>query len=177
MTRTPQSTDAADAARVDGVSIAEYGLLSDTSTASLVSRGGSIDWLCLPRFDSPAVFGRMLDPHAGHWSIRPVAAFKVERRYLPSTLALETTFVTETGSVRLLDVMAAAAGQRGHDLGLQAPHEVLRNVEGVSGRVDMVMELAPRPEYGWCTRCFAGQTREGARLAAPISLRSPRRCR
>ena len=87
-------------------------------------------------------------PDAGHWSVRPAGAFDAERRYLPGSLAIETTFTTDTGTVRLIDAMAAAEGQRGHDLGFDAPHEVLRAVEGVEGDVKMVMELAPRPEYG-----------------------------
>src|SRR4051794_8304092 len=83
--------------------IADYGLLSDCSSAALVSRGGSIDWLCLPRFDSPSVFARILDPAAGHWSIAPAAEHRSERRYLDGTLVIETTFTTDTGSVRLTD--------------------------------------------------------------------------
>src|SRR5919106_312136 len=128
--------------------IADYGLLADCNGSALVDRAGSIDWLCMPRYDSPAIFARLLDPDAGHWSIRPTGAFDVERRYLPGSLAIETTFTTDTGTVRLIDVMAAAEGQRGHDLGFDAPHELLRAVEGVSGEVEMVLELAPRPEYG-----------------------------
>jgi alpha,alpha-trehalase len=122
--------------------------LADCNSAALVDRHGSIDWLCLPRYDSAAVFARILDPAAGHWSIRPVGAFTAERRYLPGTLVIETTFTTETGRVRLTDAMAFAEGQRGHDLGFDAPHEVLRSVEGAEGSVDLVMELAPRPEFG-----------------------------
>ncbi len=68
--------------------VAEYGLLSDCNSAALVARDGSVDWLCLPRFDSPSVFGRILDPAAGHCSIRPADAFTSERRYLPGTLVL-----------------------------------------------------------------------------------------
>ena len=128
--------------------IASYGMLSDCSSAALVSRTGSIDWLCLPRFDSPAVFSRLLDPRAGHWSIRPTGPFEVQRRYLPGTLVLETTFTTPTGTLRLTDALPFAAGQRGHELGLGAPHELLRSVEALAGSVDVVMELAPRPEYG-----------------------------
>ena len=79
--------------------IADYALLSDCHSAALVSRSGSVDWLCFPRFDSPAVFGRLLDPAAGHWSIAPVGEYQVTRRYLERTLVLETTFTTATGSV------------------------------------------------------------------------------
>src|SRR4051794_18826784 len=130
------------------VPVADYGMLADCASAALVTRAGSIDWLCVPRYDSPAIFARLLDPTAGHWSIRPAAPFDATRRYLPGTLAIETTFTTESGSVRLTDAMAAAEAQRGHDLGFDAPHEVLRSVEGVTGEVELVMELAPRPEYG-----------------------------
>ena len=131
-----------------GTPIAEYALLSDCNSAALVSSDGAIEWLCMPRFDSPAVFARILDAAAGHWSVRPTGAFHTERRYLPGSLVLETTFHTETGVARLTDALAFAPGQRGHELGLGAPHEVLRLVEGVEGTVDLQFELAPRPEYG-----------------------------
>ena len=107
--------------------ISSYGMLADCHTAALVSTEGSIDWLCLPHYDSPAVFCRMLDPDAGHWSLRPTGDFQAHRRYLPGSLVLETTFTTSTGSVRLTDALAFAAGQRGHDLGLEAPHQLLRS--------------------------------------------------
>jgi GH15 family glucan-1,4-alpha-glucosidase len=128
--------------------IANYGLLADCNSAALVDSDGSIDWLCLPRYDSDAVFARLLDPDAGHWSIRPVGSYTAERRYLPGTLVIETVFTTDRGQVRLTDAMAFAEGQRGHDLGFDAPHELLRSVEGISGAVDMRLELAPRPQYG-----------------------------
>jgi GH15 family glucan-1,4-alpha-glucosidase len=135
-------------ARGGSVPIADHGLLADCNSAALVTRDGSIDWLCLPRYDSDAVFARLLDPDGGHWSIRPAGAFTAERRYVPGTLVIETTFTTDSGSVRMRDAMAFAPGQRGHDLGFDAPHEVLRSVEGVSGSVQLVLELVPRPEYG-----------------------------
>jgi GH15 family glucan-1,4-alpha-glucosidase len=142
--------------------IADYGLLSDCNSAALVARDGSIDWLCLPRFDSPAVFARILDPGAGHWSIAPTREFRSERRYADGTLVLETTFTTETGSVLLRDALIFADGQRGHDIGLDAPHELVRMVEGLSGSVELAMELAPRPEYGLVRPLFR-QTDEGGR--------------
>jgi alpha,alpha-trehalase len=128
--------------------IGDYGLLADCNSAALVDRAGSIDWLCMPRYDSAAIFARLLDPYAGHWSIAPRGSPDVERRYLDGTLVIETTFASGGGTVRLIDAMAFAEGQRGHELGLDAPHELLRLVEGVSGEVELEMELAPRPEYG-----------------------------
>jgi GH15 family glucan-1,4-alpha-glucosidase len=160
--------------------IADYGLLADCNTAALVDREGSIDWLCLPRYDSPSVFGRILDPDAGHWSIRPAAAFTTERRYVPGTLVVETTFTTESGVAKLTDALAFAEGQRGHDLGYDAPHEILRGVEGVSGEVELVLELAARTEYGLVRplfrregdggRTFGGPNRITVRAGVPVEV-------
>jgi alpha,alpha-trehalase len=169
----PHPADAAAGAAGAFKPIADYGLLADCNSSALLSRGGSIDWLCLPRYDSDAIFARILDPAAGHWSIRPAGEFTVRRRYLPGTLVIETTFTTDAGTVRLQDAMAFAAGQRGHDVGHDAPHELLRSVAGVAGDVEMVLELAPRPEYGLITpliRLEAG----GARTfgSGRVSIRS-----
>ena len=142
--------------------IADYGLLSDCNSAALVDRYGSIDWLCLPRFDSPALFSRILDPDAGHWSIRPAEPFTTERRYLPGTLVIETTFTTDSGVVRLTDAMGFGEGRREHDLGIDSPHELLRSVECVSGEVELLFELAPRPEYG-LVRPLLRRTEDGGR--------------
>ena len=84
---------------VSSTPIADHALLSDCHSAALVSTAGSIEWLCFPRFDSPSTFGRLLDDTAGHWSICPVADAAVTRRYLDSTMVLETTFQTSTGTV------------------------------------------------------------------------------
>ena len=160
--------------------IADYGLLSDCTTAALASRAGSIDWLCLPRFDSPAVFARILDPDAGHWSIRPVGEYAVERRYADGSLVLETIFTTDTGVVRLRDALVFAEGQRGHDIGIDAPHELVRSVEGLSGTVELALELAPRPEYGLVRplfrqtddggRTFGGPNQVVVRAGAPVTV-------
>jgi GH15 family glucan-1,4-alpha-glucosidase len=162
------------------VPIADYGMLADCSSAALVTRDGSIDWLCLPRYDSPAIFARLLDPDAGHWSIHPSGDYQVSRRYLPGTLVIETTFTTAAGSVRLTDALPFAEGQRGHDIGLNAPHEVLRCVEGVEGEVELVMELAPRLEYGLVRplfrqtegggRTFGGPNQVAIRSSAPVAV-------
>ena len=128
--------------------IADYALLSDRHSAALVSRDGSVDWLCFPRFDSPSVLGRLLGDEAGHWSIRAGGATQVTRRYLDRTMALETTFVTPTGTVAITDALAMGAGNRGHQLGEDAPHLLLRRATCLQGEVDLLLEYVPRPEYG-----------------------------
>src|SRR5512141_2814228 len=97
--------------------IANYALLSDCSSAALVSAAGSVDWLCFPRFDSPSVFGRLLGPDAGFWSIRPAGGPSSTRRYLGQAMVLETTHTTPDGSVTVTDALVLGEGKRGHDLG------------------------------------------------------------
>lgn len=150
-----------------GTPIGDYALLSDCNSGALVDREGNVEWLCLPRFDRPAVFARILDADAGHWSLRPTAPFTTARRYLPGSLVHETTFHTDGGTVRLIDALAFAEGQRGHELGLKAPHELLRAVVGVSGSVEMTMELAPRPEYGLVRPLFRETDDGGITFGGP----------
>ncbi len=120
--------------------IEDYGLIGDLQTAALVSRHGCIDWLCLPRFDSGAIFAALLgDSDNGHWTIQPKGEFHSPgRTYRGDTLVLETELETLTGAVRLIDFMPP----RG-----TAP-DVVRIVEGTRGRVDMLMELVLRFDYG-----------------------------
>lgn len=149
MRETPMGTPAiASDATTDYRASDDYGLLADCNSAALVDRDGSVDWLCLPRYDSAAIFSRILDPRAGYWSIRPVGSYSRERRYLSGTLVIETTWTTDRGIARGIDAMSFAPGQRGHDLGFDVPHELLRGVEGVTGEVEFKVALAPRPEYG-----------------------------
>src|SRR4051794_17644015 len=98
--------------------IGDYALLSDRHSAALVSRDGSVDWLCFPRFDSPSVFARLLDDEAGHWSIRPSLPYQVSRRYLGRTMVLETTFRTPSGTVTLTDALLTGRHDGGHRLGV-----------------------------------------------------------
>jgi GH15 family glucan-1,4-alpha-glucosidase len=120
--------------------IEDYGLIGDTQTAALVGRDGSIDWLCLPHFDSGACFAALLgDRRHGRWLLAPVAPpATVSRRYLPNTLILETTFEVAGGAVRVLDFMPPR----------QAEPDLIRIVEGVHGEVAMQMELILRFDYG-----------------------------
>jgi GH15 family glucan-1,4-alpha-glucosidase len=153
------------------VRIEDYALIGDTQTAALVSRDGSIDWLCLPRFDSGACFAALLgSADNGRWRLAPAGeVIDVARRYRPSTLVLETTFTTATGQVRVVDCMPI----RG-----EAP-DVVRVVEGVSGRVAMEMELVLRFDYGatvpWvrridgALRAIAGP--DAVELRTPVEVR------
>lgn len=128
--------------------ISDYALLGDCHGAALVSRDGSIDWWCPRRFDAPTVFGRLLDPDAGHWSIRPTQRFTVSRRYRDGTMVLETDFATDTGTLRLTDALVLGAGERGHDLGRSSPHVLVRHLHVLEGEVELAVEIAARPEYG-----------------------------
>jgi alpha,alpha-trehalase len=117
--------------------IGDYALLSDCRSAALVSRGGSVDWLCFPRFDGPAVFARLLDEDAGHFSIRPAGDFEAGRAYVDQTMALETSFKTATGTVVLTDAMAVGRNERGHDLGAGSPGALLRQLRCTDGEVEV----------------------------------------
>lgn len=129
-------------------SIADYALLSDCHSAALVSTEGSIDWLCVPAFDSPSVFGRLLDDRAGHWSIKVQGSRNSVRQYIDGTMALQSTIETSAGTVELLDLLAMGEQARGHDIGRGSPHCLLRSLTCTAGEVFIDLEYAPRPEYG-----------------------------
>ncbi len=133
---------------MNSLPIGEYALLSDCRSAALVSRDGSVDWLCCPRFDAPSVFARLLDADGGYFGIRPAGDFQVSRAYVDQTMALETTFVTEAGTAVLTDAMAMGRNDRGHQLGAGSPGILLRRLECTHGELDVDVTYAPRPEYG-----------------------------
>jgi GH15 family glucan-1,4-alpha-glucosidase len=120
--------------------IEDYALIGDLQTAALVSRYGAVDWLCLPRFDSGALFAALLgSPENGQWAMHPTGEFRsVARRYRGDTLVLETELENADGSVRLVDFMPPR----------ETKPDVVRIVEGVRGRVEMEMELVIRFDYG-----------------------------
>ncbi|MFF5668333.1 glycoside hydrolase family 15 protein [Streptomyces griseofuscus] len=129
--------------------IGDHALLSDCRSAALVTSDGSVDWLCVPRFDSPAIFARLLDEDAGHWSIRPVTSpVDISRRYVEETLVLETVFRTTGGTAVLRDALALGRHERGHALGTASPGMLLRQITCTEGRVDIEISYAPRPEFG-----------------------------
>jgi len=127
--------------------IADYGLIGDGQSAALVSRGGSIDWCCLPRFDSGTCFGRLLDwERGGYFSIAPVKGSReasVHRSYQGDTLVLETRFRVEGGEAMVIDCMAMSRkGPTG------TGPQILRVIEGVRGSVEFDVEIVPRYDYG-----------------------------
>ncbi len=132
--------------------IEDYALIGDCHTGSLISRDGSIDWLCMPHFDSPACFAALVGTNDhGRWLIAPAGEIKnSKRRYRGDTLILETTFETETGTATIVDCMNPRSPS----------HEVLRLVVGDRGQVAMKMELAIRFDYGstipWLERTKGG---------------------
>ena len=149
----------------------DYALIGDTHTAALVGRDGSIDWLCLPRFDSGACFAALLgDPSHGRWSIAPTEPFRTRRRYRPDTLVLDTEHETASGTVRITDFMTPRRAQA----------RVVRIVEGVRGVVPVRSELLPRFDYGlavpWLrevpqgVRAVAGPDAVHLRTEAPIDV-------
>lgn len=139
-----------------GKRIEDYALIGDTLTAALVSKDGAIEWLCMPRFDSPAVFAALLgDQENGHWTVAPKDnPVAVRRRYIDGTLVLETEFETATGVVRLTDFMPIDATEDSMD--------VVRIATGVRGQVAMRFEIRLRCGYGrilpWVRRHERGIT-------------------
>jgi GH15 family glucan-1,4-alpha-glucosidase len=124
--------------------IAEHGLIGDLQTAALVTTDGSIDWFCCPRFDSPSVFGSLLDSqHGGHFRITPTdEGYTTKQLYLPETAVLITRFMTEDGVGELLDFMPPTGRQATDN------HRLVRLMRCVRGRVKMHAEIAPRFDYG-----------------------------
>jgi GH15 family glucan-1,4-alpha-glucosidase len=157
------ASSGSDRGRRRSTRIEDYALLSNLHTAALVSRAGSVDWLCLPRFDSAACFAALLGgPEHGRWLIAPPdETAVVRRRYLPETLVLETTFETADGIVRLLDFMPP-----GRDDTVLA-----RVVEGLEGEVEIATELVLRFEYGSAVPWLRRQDHVWLAVVGPNAVR------
>ncbi|MVZ91676.1 glycoside hydrolase family 15 protein [Microbacter sp. ANSKLAB05] len=141
----------------------DYALLSDLRTGALVSRDGSIDWLCLPRFDSPAVFSALLgEPEDGRWLLSVVDGEVVERRYLPLTFVLETTWRTPRGVARVTDFLPRSTQQG----------DLIRTVECVEGEVEVEHDLRLRFDYARATPWTREIARDGDERAL-LSLAGP----
>jgi GH15 family glucan-1,4-alpha-glucosidase len=128
--------------------IGEYAIIGDGRTAALVSRGGSIEWLCLPRFDSPAVFAALLDrERGGSFRIAPVGESRAERRYLGSTNVLQTVHRGSGGVLEVVDLLPVAS-EEDKARRLDPDHEVLRLVRCVEGEVEVEVLFDPQPDFG-----------------------------
>ena len=134
--------------------IGSYGFLSDCHTSALVSFDGAVEWLCLPRFDSPSAFAALLDRDGGHFKLGPRdVVVPISRRYEPGTLVLETTWVTDTGWVVIHDLLtigewAEEGGDGRPKTEHESDHSLLRLMTCVDGEVEMEMECLPRFAYG-----------------------------
>jgi len=151
--------------------IEDYAVVGDTGTAALIGRNGSVDWLCLPRFDSPACFAGLLgDDENGHWLLGPADEARVSRRYLENTVALETTYTTDTGTMKVLDLMPF--GDKRAD--------IVRRITGVEGTVRVRHEWVVRFGYGkirpWVSRRDHHGEEAIVAIAGPdkLILRGPR---
>jgi GH15 family glucan-1,4-alpha-glucosidase len=128
--------------------ISDYAIIGDCRSAALVSREGSIDWCCLPRFDSPPVFAALLDPaHGGFFAIRPTTPASVSRCYVADTNVLQTTFTSASGVLRVTDLLPVD-NETAKSKALWPEHEVLRRIECLAGEVDAQVVFEPRFDYG-----------------------------
>ena len=133
--------------------IEDYGLIGNCHSAALVSSHGSIDWLCLPRFDSPPIFARILDvERTDAWSLHPTGQFHAQHQYLEYTTMLETIFTSDQGRVRLLDFMPILPEVTSGTV--SSLRTVLRIVEGIDGETELESNCAPRLGYGKVTPAF-----------------------
>jgi GH15 family glucan-1,4-alpha-glucosidase len=137
--------------------IADYGFLSDCHTGALVASDGSIEWLCLPHFDSPSVFGAMLDRGAGRWRVGPYGVWvPAGRRYLPGTNMIETTWMTPQGWLRVIDALTIGdwhdnTGGSSHTrppTDFDADHLLVRVVECIQGQASVEIVCEPMLDYG-----------------------------
>jgi GH15 family glucan-1,4-alpha-glucosidase len=128
--------------------IQDYAIIGNGRSAALVSRAGSIDWLCWPRFDSGSIFAAILDGNVGGaWAIRPAGAAEIERCYIENTNVLETRFRTASGTIVLSDFMPVTSEEEKRTM-LWPEHEIIRRVKCEHGEVDVVVDFIPRPDYG-----------------------------
>jgi GH15 family glucan-1,4-alpha-glucosidase len=141
--------------------IDDYAAIGDGRTVALVSRQGSIDWLCLPHISGPPLFTALLDKHrGGRFAIRPTSPFRAERRYVRDTNIIETRFETRSGCVSLTDCMTLLPAERYHDE-LRPQAEILRLMRGCEGSVELEVVCEPRPDFGRSMGRFEDRGRLG----------------
>ena len=140
--------------------IGAYGLIGDCRSAALVGLDGSIDWCCLPRFDSPSLFGRLLDArNGGQWQLRPRGTYRAEQRYEDRTNILRTIFSTPTGRVQVSDFMPVDEETIAHHARPHRSPRIVRIVDCLTGSVSIEHSIAPRPDYGRSPAGFQAESR------------------
>jgi GH15 family glucan-1,4-alpha-glucosidase len=161
------------------VPIGDYGFLSDGEATALVSPGGTVDWMCLPRMDSPSIFGAILGRHAGTFRVSPSdVSVPAARPYLPGTMILETSWGTDTGWIIVRDVLLFGPWRHDHEFSTtqrrtptdyDAEHVLLRTIRCVKGEVQTVVECEPVADYGRSPVCweYADQVYHQAKATAP----------
>lgn len=127
--------------------IQDYAIIGNGRSAALISRDGSIDWLCWPQFDSPSLFASILDQQrGGSWKIAPTLPFQIKRQYIPKTNVLQTHFFTESGTIVITDFMSACSEEE-KKCSLQPEHEIIRRIECEQGEVEILIDFSPKPNY------------------------------
>ena len=145
--------------------IEDYAVLGDTGTAALVGKDGSVDWLCLPRFDSPACFAALLGgPEHGRWLLGPKdTSASASRRYVGDSAVLETTWTTDTGCAVVLDVMPIGDGRA----------DLVRRIVGVEGEVEIRHEWVVRLGYGKIRPWVRRQDMHGSQVISAVACAAP----
>ncbi len=159
--RSRRSAGPSPTTRSRSTPIGDYGFLSDGEVSALVTPGGSVEWMCIPRFDSPSVFGSILGPHAGSFQVAPAeVTVPSDRRYLPGTMILETSWGTPTGWIIVRDALlmgpwrhedSRSQTHRRIPNDYDAEHILLRTIRCVSGEVQTILDCEPVLDYGRST--------------------------
>ena len=150
--------------------IQDYAIIGNGRSVALISKRGSLDWLCWPRFDSPSIFGAIIDPRiGGHWSICPASDSQVSRRYIDNTNVLETTFSAGSGKVILTDFMPVTSEEE-KTRRLWPEQELVRAIKCETGEIALNVEFDPRPDYGRTTPYLKRESKLGWRISVGTNL-------
>jgi GH15 family glucan-1,4-alpha-glucosidase len=150
--------------------IQDYAIIGNGRSAALISRNGSLDWLCWPRFDSPSIFGAIIDPNiGGYWSIRPENGSQITRRYINNTNVLETSFSNGSGTIVLTDFMPVTS-EKEKNRRLWPEHELIRLIRCEAGEGPVVVNFDPRLDYGRTTPFIQDAGKLGWRIEAGANV-------
>jgi hypothetical protein len=159
----PVATVSEGPTRIDGyLPLADYGLIGDCRSAALVGADGSVDWLCLPRFDNPSIFGRVVDARrGGYWQVSPVDEHRAQQRYRDHSNILETVFATAGGTAVVTDFMPIDEDTATQHASLHRDPRVVRIIECLAGSITLRHQFKPAPDYALGASRFVA---EGWRL-------------